>query len=303
MFRRQRQPAAPERAGFLTRLRSIELVSTRLVESLLAGGYRSVFRGQGIEFDEVREYAPGDDMRLIDWNVTSRMGSPYTKVFREERELTLFLLADVSASLYAGSGAVGKDQVALLVFAILALAAVANNDRVGAAFFSDRIEQWASPAKGRKHVTRLLNDFAGYRARGRGSEMTAALRAANESLKRRGICILLSDFKTDGFWDELAQLARKHDVIAVRITDPADFAFPEAGLIDLVDAESDRSILSAGSTSRFSDRYAACAADWHSRWLEGCRRRGVETLEISTSEEPGEKLFRFFEHRRRRRGR
>lgn len=297
---RRRRPQSAEHQLLAGRIRTIQLASVRLVDSLLAGGYRSVFRGQGIELDEVREYASGDDVRLIDWNVTSRMGSPYTKTFREERELSLFLVADVSASMYAGSGEIGKEETALLAFATLALSAVANNDRVGAVLYSDRIEKWIAPAKGRKHIHRLLNDYAGFAASGRGSDLALALRTIGQSLKRRGICVILSDFKTAGYEHELALLARRHDVIAVRIFDAADASLPAIGLVALEDPESAETV-SLLATPRLQARYEQFAGDLRTDWGERCRRCGAETLEISTSDDPGRRLDEFFQRRRKRR--
>ena len=177
-----------EDQSFFRRVRQIELVSAKLVDQLLGGRYRSIFRGQGIEFDEVREYVAGDDVRAIDWNVTSRMGLPHTKIFREEREIILFNVVDISASLYAGSGEIGKNEYAAHVFAILSLAAVKNNDRVGAAFFSDRIEKWIPPGKGRKHILSLIHELLKTKPRGSGSDLDLALKGVYRNLKRRGIC-------------------------------------------------------------------------------------------------------------------
>ena len=286
-------------SDFFEQVRRIELVSTRLVESLLAGNYRSVFRGVGIEFDEVREYVWGDDVRRIDWNVTSRMGAAYTKTFREERELNLFLVTDISASLLSGSGEVAKNRISLLVFAILAISAVANNDRVGGVFFSDKIERWVAPAKGKKHVLRLLNDLLSCQARGKGSDLGLAIRTVSECLKRRGICVLISDFKTTGYWHELTHLSRKHDCIAVKIYDPIDFDFPPVGLVELEDPESGTVILSEGVFKTFQNKYNRFFERHHLEWQRECRKRGVETLEISTSDDPGAKLVRFFQRRKR----
>jgi uncharacterized protein (DUF58 family) len=285
---------------FFEQVRRIELVSTRLVESLLAGNYRSVFRGVGIEFDEVREYVWGDDVRRIDWNVTSRMGSAYTKTYREERELNLFLITDISASLISGSGEVAKNQISLLVFAILAISAVANNDRVGGVFFSDRIERWVAPGKGKKHVLRLINDLLLYQAQGEGSDLGLAIRTVSESLKRRGICVIISDFKTTGYWDELTHLARRHDCIAVKIYDPVDFEFPSAGVVELEDPEERTVILSEGISRTFQSCYNRFWESHHLVWQRECHKRGVETLEISTSDDPGAELVKFFQRRKRR---
>jgi uncharacterized protein (DUF58 family) len=287
-------------AQFFKQVRRIELVSTRLVENLLAGNYRSVFRGTGIEFDEVREYVAGDDSRLIDWNVTSRMGSPYTKTFREERELSLFLMVDLSASLLYSSGEEPKNRVALMIFAILAVSAVLNNDRVGALFFSDRIERFVPPGKGRKHVLGLINYLLGSQPKGKGSDLALALRTVSESLKRRGICFIISDFKTGDYWDPLSHLARRHDVIATKLTDPADFDFPAVGMVELTDPETGGTLLASGMGEDFRRDYRQFWEQDHYLWREECRKRGVETLCLETSDDPGMKLVQFFQRRKKR---
>ncbi len=310
--------ASPERAGsaergafagrsesggpspFYRRVRRLELQAARLVESRFAGSYRSVFRGPGLEFDEVREYVPGDDVRLIDWNVTSRFGSPFTKLFREERELTLFLIVDVSASLFTGGGPVSKFGQACLICATLALAAERNHDRVGAAFFTDRIERWIPPARGRRHLLHVIHSLLTVRPAGRGSDLDGALRLAGKHLKRRGICLLLSDFRTEGYWDSLGVLARRHDCIAVKVTDPVDSRFPPTGLLELEDPESGETLLADGNSSAFREAYGSYWEERHHRWLEECRRRKVEVLPVGTDADPGEALVRFFRRRSRR---
>ena len=215
--------------------RRIKVAAERVAAALAAGGYRSAFRGQGVEFDEVREYHDGDDVRTIDWNVTSRLGgaaSPayasaaYSKVFREERELAILLLVDRSASMLAGSAE--KRDLSVWVAAILALSAQFSDDRIGACLFSDRIESWVAPARGRTRVLRLVNDLLHARPAGRGSDLALALRTVAANLQRRSVCIILSDFKTDGYRHELRAVARAHDVIAVRIAEPLDRALPAA---------------------------------------------------------------------------
>lgn len=279
-----------------SRVKRLQIISTRLVEGILAGNYRSVFRGPGMEFDEVREYVEGDDARLIDWNVSSRMGSPYTKTFREERELVLFLVVDYSASVFAGGGA--RSEIATQLVSLLSFAAIRNNDRVGAVFFSDRIEKWVPPKKGKKHALRLIGDTIEFEPQGRGSDLALALRASGEALKRRGIVFIISDFKTGGYDRELSLLARKHDVIAVRLVHPVDNEYPPSGLAYLQDPETGEVIPGLGFSPAFRESYEDFQMLRRRQWLMDCGRRGVSTLEIMTSEDPGEKLIRFFERRR-----
>jgi uncharacterized protein (DUF58 family) len=274
--------------SFFRRVRAVEIVAARLVDQLLGGRYRSVFRGPGIEFDEVREYVPGDDVRAIDWNVTSRMGLPHTKIFREEREITLMLIVDLSASLYAGSGERDKGEFAALISAILALSAVQNTDRVGASFFTDRLEKWVPPGKGRKHTLRLIHDLLNARPQGKGSDLELALRGVHGSLKRRGICVIISDFRSEGYCD------------ALKVYDPAEVRFPVSGLAEVEDPESHERLWADGSSLAFRRAYERYWNERHQAWLDGCHRRGVETLSMSTSEDPVAELARFFERRRRR---
>jgi uncharacterized protein (DUF58 family) len=287
-----------EDLSFFRRVRQIELVAAKLVDQLLGGRYRSIFRGQGIEFDEVREYVAGDDVRAIDWNVTSRMGLPHTKIFREEREIILFNVVDISASLYAGSGDIGKNEYAAHVFAILSLAAIKNNDRVGAAFFSDRIEKWIPPGKGRKHILSLIHELLKTKPRGSGTDLDLALKGVYRNLKRRGICFIISDFRTEGYWDSLSLLARKHDCVAVKIADPVDTLFPRTGIMELEDPESGEVLFADGSSPSFRQTYERYWQEKQAAWEAGCARRGVDTLTLSTSDDPGIEILRFFRRRR-----
>jgi uncharacterized protein (DUF58 family) len=280
------------------RLRQLQIVADRLVESLLAGNYRSVFRGPGIEFDEVREYVEGDDARLIDWNVSSRFGSVYTKTFREEREMTLFLVIDVSASLEFGSRARSMRDISLVSSALLTLAAVQNNDKVGGLLFSDRIERWVSPAKGRNHAMRLLQDLVAAQPTGSGSDLAFALRTVTESLKRRGIVIIISDFHTAEYRKELALIAKRHDVIALRISDPVTETLPEFPLLKAADPETGRTLYLDGRSRGFRFAFEQFWIRQRRQWLRECRRRGVSALEIRTVDQVAERLIGFFRRRR-----
>jgi uncharacterized protein (DUF58 family) len=286
-----------EAAKLAERVKRLQFVSTRLVENFFAGNYRSVFRGQGIEFDEVREYVYGDDARLIDWNVSSRLGSPYTKVFRDERELVLFLLVDMSASLWSGSGTTSRREVANILVALLSFAAVANGDQVGAALFTDRIERWLPPMKGKRHVLSLIQDIFTLSPEGKGSDIRLALRTTHESLKRRGVCVVISDFKTDGYWKEMSLLSHKHDVIALKIADPLDYEFPETGLVQFRDPETGERIYGRGSAA-FRSHYQEFWEHHRRDWIRQCRRRRVDPLEVTTTDDPAARLLQFFKRRK-----
>ncbi len=283
------------------KVKKLHLISGKLVESFFAGNYRSVFKGPGLEFDEVREYISGDEPRFIDWNVSSRMGVPYTKTFREEREVVLQVLIDISASLSTGAGSVSKQETAGLVFALLAFAAVANNDRVGSLLFSDRIERSVQPMKGKKHVLKQISTVLSAKAEGKGSDLSMAFRSAAELMKRRGICVILSDFRAASYWNELTVLSSKHDVIAIRITDPLDRKYPSSGLVRLKDPETDEIIWGFGASRKFREEYSEFWEIERLNWLNGCRRIGVDTLEISTEEDVAAKLMEYFKRRNKRR--
>jgi uncharacterized protein (DUF58 family) len=274
------------------RIKRLRLASRRLLDTMLSGEYRSVFRGQGIEFNDVREYVLGDDARTIDWNVTSRFGSPYVKTFSEERELTLFLLLDVSRSMYSGSGEIGKRDYAAMLFALCAFAAEFNNDRVGAAFFSQGIDKWVSPRTGSRHTMALIHDAVGFPCTTRASNLDVPLRAAAESLKRRGLFVIISDFKTDGYWSELSVLARKHDVIAVRIWSPDDRTLPTRPLLRLEDPETGAILFMKGKSA--GEAYARRFDEECAAWKHECYRRGVSPLVTSTTEDPATVLIRHF---------
>lgn len=285
---------------FYTRVRQLKLHSSRLVEGLYAGNYRSVFRGPGLEFDEVREYDPMDDARFIDWNVSSRLGMPYTKKFREERELSLHIVADISPSMNSGSGRYNKREILNSLFANLAFSAVSTEDRVGAVFFSDRIEHWVSPRKGKTHALSLVQDCFMAEAVGKGSHLGLALRTAHESMKRRGVIVILSDFHSGTFWKELSLVAKHHDVIAIRIGDPIDTEFPEGGLIELSDPETGQVVLGFGNSKTFRREYHDFWTLQRLHWKRECARRGVPILEVSTLEDPAARLAAFFNRRGRR---
>jgi uncharacterized protein (DUF58 family) len=289
-----------DRARLLASVKRIQLLATRLVENLLAGDYRSVFRGPGIEFDEVREYVDGDDARLIDWNVSSRMNTPYLKTFREERELTLVLLVDVSASLAYGPPQRTRREIVAELFALLSMAAVMNNDRVGTVMFSDRIESWVAPKKGKRHVLRLITDMVAIEPKGTGSDLALALRTTGEALKRRGVVIVISDFKTTGYLPDLTLMGRRHDVIAIRVVDPVDGEFPRSGLIRIEDPENRRTILAPGMSRRFREHYRDFWEQHKRTWAAECRKRNIETLLIRTDQDPASQLIRYFEKRKNR---
>ena len=290
-----------EKENLFQRIRNLPLVSAKLLEGLFAGNYRSVFRGPGLEFDEVREYTEGDDLRTIDWNVSSRMGSPYAKTFREERELVLSLIFDISASLDQGTGEMSKRDMAMILGAIFAFAAVHNNDRVGGVFFSDRIEKWVPPSKGRKHVASLIQDMESLHAGGYGSELGTALKTVYESLHSRGICVVFSDFRTATGWQEMTLLSRRHDVIAVRVTDRGDAELPIKGSVLLRDPERGNTVRAGGMNRAFRESFSDFWDTQEILFQRECHKRNIQVLNVDTRDDPVAKVLAFFKTRRRSR--
>ncbi len=283
----------------LAKVRKIEIRTRRIVDELTGGAYHSVFKGKGIEFDEVREYLPGDDVRAIDWNVTARMGHPYIKKFVEERELTVMLLVDISASGDFGSRQSKNEHFAEMA-ALLAFSAIRNNDRVGLMLFSDTDELVIPPRKGRTHVLRLIREMLVHQRRSRKTDIRYALETFMKIGKRRNVVFIISDFVDDGFADPLAMVGRYHDASAIRIFDRREVAIPAAGLLSLEDAESGHSaVVHAGrGYARDFTRHA-----WERlRGQEATFRRAkVDLIDIFNGEDyvrPIMRLFREREHRR-----
>src|SRR5438128_2302092 len=227
----------------IRQIRRLHVKARRAVEDLLGGEYHSVFKGRGIAFEEVREYQPGDDVRAIDWNVTARMGHPFIKRFIEERELTVMLLVDCSASHHFGTGRYEKREVAAELAAILAFSAISNNDKVGLIAFTDAIERFVPPRKGTRHVLRLIRDVLYFQPQRRATSLHEGLDYLNRVLRRRSIVFLLSDFIDRGFERVLKRTGRRHDLIAIRIADPREDELPPVGLLELEDAETGRHVV------------------------------------------------------------
>lgn len=294
--------ATPTRAlppEMLKRIRRIEIRARRLVANVFLGEYHSVFRGRGIEFSEVRQYEPGDDVRAIDWNVTARMGSPYVKKYIEERELTVMLVVDVSASSAFTTAELSKRALAAEVAATLAFAAVANGDRVGLIAFSDEVELFVPPAKSRRHVLRIVRELLYLQPRGRRTSIGAALTYMSRVVRRRAVVFVLSDFFTGGYEPQFRAAAVRHDVIALSLTDPGERDLPDVGLLEMEDAESGERMLIDTSDASVRHAYherAAQRAEALRRTLAGT---GAEYVELSTAESYVEPLLRLFRRRRR----
>jgi uncharacterized protein (DUF58 family) len=300
-----------ERLGrIMEQVRRIEIRSRRLLDDTLAGLCPSVFRGRGLDFDSVREYVAGDDVRAIDWNVTARVpGRAFVKQFHEERELTVWLLVDISASGEFGSAEVTKRELAAEVACVLALAAVRNDDKVGLIMFSDRVEVRVPPARGRTHAMRLVREILTCRPSHRGTDLAAAVELVGRLARRRAVMFLMSDFELpdDGGASQsdldraLRPVAARHDVIAVEVRDPRELALPDLGLVSLEDAETGQVVVIDTSRRRTKQRFAEAAETRRAELHRRLGRLSVEILPLETSRPYERDLFAFFAARERRR--
>lgn len=276
---------ATELAELLLEVRRIEAHSSRLVAGVMAGGYSSVFRGSGIEFDEIREYVPGDDPRSVDWNVTARVGRPYVKQYVEERERTLVFLLDLSASMTAGFGVWSVRQMAARVCACLALSAIRSDDKVGLIAFSEGVDRFVPARKGARHALRIVRDFLALRASRPGTAMAPALEMASRVLRRRAIVLLVSDFFSDGWGKALRLCARRHDLVAVRLL-PVELAPPEAGLVRLRDPEHGGARVVDWADPRARRAYEDRVAVWRRETEEVLRRSEVDRMDVPVPATP-----------------
>ncbi len=284
----------------LKKIRRLELRTRRLVNAGFAGQYRSVFKGTGMNFEEVREYAPGDEIRSIDWNVTARMNAPYVKKFTEERELTVMLVVDASASGTFGSVELSKRELAAEVASILAFSAINNNDKVGLLLFSDDIELFIPPKKGRLHTLRLIREMLYFQPKGRGTNLAGALDYLNRVISRRAVLFLISDFLAPDFSKALTVSSRRHDVVAMPVSDPGESALPDVGIITLEDAETGQQI-DINTGSKGVRRGLADMDALRRKSLERLfRSRRVDIVPLSTTEDYLLPLRAFFEQRERR---
>ena len=281
----------------LSKVRFIEITTSRLVNTLFAGEYHSVFKGRGMEFDEVREYDPGDDIRDIDWNVTARMGHPYTKKFVEERELTVMFLVDASFSGQYGTKGKTKAELIAEIAALLAFSAVKNNDRVGLIIFSDQVEKYIPPKKGRFHVLRVVREILSFRPKHRGTNIPVALKTLNDVVTKRSTVFLFSDFMDRDYKKILKIANKKHDVVAVVVEDPSEKEFPALrSMVELEDAETGERFVLSGARG-FQKRFRE---EWQKRKEERdaiFASVGLDRIEIETGKPYIQALVRFFKTR------
>ncbi|MFL5241226.1 MAG: DUF58 domain-containing protein [Gemmataceae bacterium] len=284
----------------IRQIRRLQIQARRAVEDLLGGEYHSVFKGAGIAFEEVRAYQPGDDIRTIDWNVTARMGQPFIKRFVEERELTVVLLIDCSASHQFGTQFQRKREVAAELAALIAFTAVSNNDRVGLVQFTDEVERFVPPRKGSRHVLRLIRDVLYFQPKRTATCLRAGLDYLNRVLHRRSIVFLISDFLDEDFEQALKRAGRRHDLIAIKITDPREEDLPAVGFLELQDAETGRRILLDTNSRALREEFRRTALRVAQSVRQAARTAHVDLIDVSTTGGHLDALIRFFKMRERR---
>jgi uncharacterized protein (DUF58 family) len=303
LFRRRRpeRTASPDAAALPALVRRLELRARRLMENRAVGAYDSVFRGHGIEFSEVRAYQPGDPFQAIDWKVTARMGKPFIKKFVEERELTVLLAVDLSGSTDFGTRVRTKRDLSLELAALLGLAAARNNDRVGLLLFTDRVERWLAPRRGRGRLRQLLHVMASHRPEGRGTDVGLALETAVRSLKTRSLVFVLSDFQGSAFSRQLTAASRKHDVVGLHLVDPGERSLPKAGLVEVRDPETgEYGVLDLGDPTTRQE--LARLEEARERDVDDVfRRAGADRLLLATDRSYAAELAAFFAGRARAR--
>jgi uncharacterized protein (DUF58 family) len=295
--------------SMLDRVRRLDIRTRRMMNDSLVGEYHSVFKGRGMDFDEVREYVPGDEVRTIDWNVTARAGHPFVKKYTEERELNLLLVVDISASGNFGSGTRSKRELAAEVASLLALSAIRNSDKVGLLLYTDRLEEYLPPAKGRRHIQHVVREILFHSPKGRGTDTVKALEVASQVLHRRAIVFLVSDFQSNGdattgraaLRRAIRLTNRRHDLIAVQIEDPRERELPDVGLLSLEDAESGEMVELDTADASVRECFSQEAGARARKLLADIRSEGVDTLELKTNAPYLPALQRFFKNRGRKR--
>lgn len=294
----------------MEKVRQVEIKTAGLVDETLAGRYHSVFKGRGMNFDEVREYTPGDEVRTIDWNVTARTGHPFVKKYTEERELTVMLLIDVSASGDFGSGRVSKRELMAELGSLLAFSALRNSDRTGLILFTDTVELYIPPAKGKTHVLRIIREILFFQPKGRKTDISAALDFSNRVTKRKAVKFIISDYciqKTDEnsletFAAKLTVSNRRHDIVAVSVSDMREKSLPDIGIIVMEDAETGDQVEIDTSRKKVRDGFKQIASEMQSRLKRTVRSTGADLLELSTDRDYLPALLGFFDNRKRRPG-
>lgn len=287
-------------AELLRKVRKIEIRTKGLVNQIFSGEYHSVFKGRGMAFSEVREYQPGDDVRLIDWNVSARFNHPYIKIFEEERELTVMLVVDVSGSGEFGTVEQMKKDIAVELCAVLAFSAIQNNDKVGVILFSDHIEKFIPPKKGRKHILRIVRELLDFKPIGRGTNISEGVRYLIGAIKKRSIAFLVSDFLDEKYEDAMKVAARKHDLVAIHLFDPREAELPAVGLMRVKDAESGETAWIDTGDRAVRDNYSRAWKERNEQRARFFRRSGVDQIDVRIDQSYIHPLVSFFRVREKR---
>ena len=281
----------------LKKVKQIEIKTRGIVNEVLSGEYHSAFKGQGMEFAEVREYSIGDDIRHIDWNVTARTETPFVKRFEEERELTIMLVVDISRSSEFGSSDQMKGEIAVEIAALLAFSAIKNNDKVGLILFTDKIEKYVPPKKGKGHVLRVLRELLYFKPEGRGTDVAMAVEYLNRVCKKKVTTFIISDFISENFARELQIAGKRHDIIAVKVTDPRESSLPDIGLIEFEDAETGELIVLDTSDANFQNKFYQSTIEDKEELESNFKQVGIDLIHIRTDEPYIHELVRFFKSR------
>lgn len=284
----------------LQHIKSIQVKTNYLVNDIMAGEYVSAFKGRGMEFSEVREYQPGDDVRLIDWNVTARMNQPFIKEFKEERELTLMLLVDVSSSGGFGTAEKLKNEVSAEIASILAFAAIKNNDKIGLVIFSDKIEHTIPPKKGKAHIWNIIRTILNFKPEGKGTNLSLPLEYLLKVQKKKTTAFLISDFQSNGYETTLKQAKQKHDLVAISVTDPREETLPDVGIIQLEDAESGETLLVDTHDKEVIKEYANQFQNKRDLRKTDFSSIGIDTIEIHTNQSLTDPIIRYFKIREKK---
>lgn len=287
-------------SSLLKKVKKIEIKSKGLSNHIFAGEYHTAFKGTGMAFSEVREYQSGDDIRSIDWNVTARYNTPFVKIFEEEREMTVMLLIDVSASGDFGTNKQYKKDLATEIAAVLAFSAIKNNDKVGVIFFSDRIEKFIIPKKGKSHILRIIREIVSLEPDSKGTDVSMALEYFNSVIKKRSICFLLSDFTSTPFSKPLKIASKKHDIVGVRIHDKRESEIPNIGLVPMQDMETDKLVYVDTSNKEIRLNYSKTRSQKIKELNKIFETNGVDLVQISTGEDYVKPLVNFFKRRGKR---
>ena len=286
-----------ETTDLLKKVRKIEIKTKGLSSHVFSGEYHSTFKGRGMSFSEVREYQYGDDVRNIDWNVTARTGIPHVKIFEEERELTVMLIIDVSGSSFFGTVNQMKNEILTEICAVLAFSAINNNDKVGVLFFSDRIEKFIPPKKGKQHILRIIRELIDFQPAGKGTDLTEALQYFNNVNKKRSICFILSDFMTKNYKQALRIIARRHDVIGIHLSDPREAELPNVGLVQMIDPENEKFVWVDTGSRKVRENFSSSYQANFQYFKTTFQRSGADFIKIRTDESYVNALLKFFKKR------